>query len=122
MAERIRLAGGRNLVILRATDRDAHADRSGIIQMALAGRLAGGFGDCCDLQGGGARSFPGAAEMESSTAFPGMLPSVSCLIQNLERSDRGRQRCHVTAGRPDDLTYGGPGRRLHALAAQRDTP
>ena len=91
-------------------------------KVALAGHLTGGTGDRRDLQGSGTRSLPCAAEMESGAAFSGMLPGLSCFIQNLERSDRRRKRCHVPAGRTDDFPYGGAGGHLHALAAQRNAP
>src|ERR1700736_4951691 len=73
MANRIRLARGRDLVILGTASCDAHAHRPGIIQMALTVHLGGGIGDRRDLQGCRTRSLQGNARMESSAAFPGML-------------------------------------------------
>ena len=51
MGKRVRLAGGRDLVILGAAGYDAHAHRPGVIPMAGADRLAGRAGDRRDLQG-----------------------------------------------------------------------
>ena len=84
MGKRVRLAGGRDLAIFGAASCDPHAHRPGIIELALPVRLAGGTGDRRHLPGDRTRSFQGAARLEGSAAFPGMLPGVSCFFQDLE--------------------------------------
>src|SRR6476646_8532413 len=59
--------------------------------------------------------------MESGAALLRVLPGLSRFFQDLERGDRGWKHCHVTAGRADDFSYRGAGRRLHAVATTRAT-
>jgi len=84
MGKRVRLAGGRDLVILRAASCDPHAHRPGIIELALPDPLAGGTGHRRHLPGGRTRSFQGAARLGKQRRFSAMLPGVSCLFQDLE--------------------------------------
>ena len=64
-------------------------------------------------------AFDGTRRVDGSLADPRVLPFVSLVVQDLERSDGRRQHRDVAAGRPDDLADGRARRRLRALAARR---
>ena len=87
--EGVCLAGWRDLAILGAASCDPHAHRPGIIELALSDLLARRTGDRRDLPGSRTRSLQGSARLEGSTAFPAMLPGVSCFFQDLEEATVG---------------------------------
>src|SRR5947207_12796834 len=74
--------------------------------------------DCGDLPHCGAVRVRAAQRVAGGAADRRMLPLVSFVVQNLERSDRWRQRLYVATGESDGLADGCARRNLHAMATR----